>query len=308
MSKLTIFTHHDLDALGCMLNIEFYFKGVEKQYFHTNYQNVTESVDQMLKITDSNVLIICDVAMSREKENLRRLYNHFQTVIYIDHHMYPDGFFDDLPNIQLTWDKEKCAAMLVSEVFKIKGQNENLDRLTNIINVYDIWQKNDPLFKLSQYLNEYFWAQETGFGKLGRLCNDIVSNDFKLPKDFVPTVDRIYENIEKTISKYEEQKLIQRAGEITIVFGDDCFNQIMIREMDAGKNFVIGATSYGIIKIRVNQDAPYTEEQINKVRMDIIGDTDYGHLHAFTYKTDGNTDAVMREVKRVVDSLDNHCV
>ena len=36
-TELVVMTHHDLDALGCMLNIEYKMPGIPKKYFHTNY-------------------------------------------------------------------------------------------------------------------------------------------------------------------------------------------------------------------------------------------------------------------------------
>lgn len=42
--ELIVFTHSDLDAIGCMLNIEHKLPTVKKKYFHTNYSNIPERV------------------------------------------------------------------------------------------------------------------------------------------------------------------------------------------------------------------------------------------------------------------------
>jgi len=305
-NELIVFTHNDLDALGCMLNIEFKWPNINKKYFHTNYANINEIVDDILQHKEQNGnthIIIPDVAFSDKRDALKKLYDAFDHITHIDHHMYPEGFWDEFPKMKVVYDKSKCATLLCNEYLGNKGMNSNLDKLTFLIDVYDIWQDKSEFFDISQDLNEYFWANGTV-----NLLDKIVENEYKLPKDFMQSVESIRAQYNACIEGFEQRKLIHRADEITVAFVDEWFNQILVREMRKGQNFVIGVNSYGIVKVRINQDCPYTEDQLNGIRFDLTGNTNYGHLHAFTYKVANNSfDNLMDEIKKVTSVISSNC-
>ena len=314
MNELIVFTHNDADALGCVLNIEHKFPNVEKKYFYTNYANIDEIVDQIIEFknqSNSQHIIIADVSFSDNKSSLAKLYDVFKSCTHIDHHMYPDGFWDDFPNMKVFWDKSRSATQICHDVFG--NDVDQLTKLSKLIDVYDLWQEKHEMFNISQDLNEYFWHRvRVGNNPVSieSLAKEIVARDFKLPEDFIRTVRMIKEKYTAAIENYEERGLIKRAGEITICFIDDYFNQVLLKELAQGKNFVIGANSYGIIRIRVNRECPYTEEQLNKVRFDLTGNAEYGHLHAFTYRINGaaSFEKLVEEVKKITQVIDKHCV
>lgn len=304
--ELIVLTHNDLDALGCMLNLEYKTPSTPKKYFHTNYGNIDKIVNDILeyqKINSNTTIIIPDVSFSDNKESLRKLYTAFQKCIHIDHHMYPDGFWDEFPDMIVQWDKTKSATKICNEYFQNTGKVKNLDSLTTIIDVYDIWQKNDPLFAFAQDLNEYFW-HELKSQSIEFLMNRIVENNYSLPNNFKEVVSNIKNEYNAKIQEYEKKGSIHRSGEITLCFIEEWFNQVMLDEHSKGVNFVVGINNYGITRIRVNQDSPYTEEQLNGIRFDLTGNAEYGHLHAFTYKTDG---CIIDEAKRVTSAIIKNC-
>lgn len=305
-TELIVFTHNDLDALGCMLNIEYRMPSIPKKYFHTNYVNITQIVDNIEEYikgrTDIHILIP-DVSFSTAKDQLRRLYNLGKCTI-IDHHLYPDGFWDEFPNMKVHHSTQKSATLLCNEYFGNTGKNVNLDKLTTIIDIYDLWQVKSPHFDLAQDLNEYFWQHDIAY-----LCNEIIQNEYKLPKNFLSVVDTIHANYNAALEKFEKRNLIHRSGEITICFVDEWFNQILIKEMKEGKNFVIGANSYGIIKIRISESAPYSDDVKNKMRIQLAGTADIGHMNAFTYKMKSSVsfDNLMKEIQKVVKVIEENC-
>lgn len=304
--ELLVFTHNDLDAIGCMLNLEFKFPNVKKKYFHTNYANIVDLTDQILEHQKQNGnthLVMPDVSFSDNKESLRRLYNAFPHITHIDHHLYPEGFWDEFPNMKVVWDKSKCATKLCNEYFGNKGQNSNLDKLSTIIDVYDLWQVKHPAFDFAQDLNEYFWKYD-----IATLCKDIVEADYNLPSNFASVVNSIHEACEEAIRGYKQRKLIYKSGEITIAFVHEWFNQILIREMKEGQNFVIGANQYGIIKVRISENAPYTDAQKTKLREILTGNPDIGHMNAFTYKVKNvSFENIIQEIQHVVKAIEESC-
>jgi len=302
MEELIVFGHNDLDMLGCMLNIEYKFPTVKKKYFYTNYANINQIVDDIIshmKANGNKHILIVDVSFGDNKEALSRLYE-IGKITHIDHHLYPDGFWDDFPEMKVKWDKTKCATLLCNEYFGNTGQNSNLDKLSKLIDVYDIWQDQHPAFDFTQGLNEYFWKHD-----IYELTQAIVQNNFKLPDDFTEVVDGINQDINMAISSYEERKLIYRSDNITLAFINDWFNQVMIPDMRNGQDFVIGINSYGIIRVRVRQQSVYTDFQLNKLRKALTGTETTGHMHAFTYRMKGTCDFtnLMKHAEFIVEKI-----
>lgn len=300
--ELIVFTHNDLDALGCMLNIEYKFPNIDKKYFHTNYVNINEKVyeiEEYCKYKENIHIVIPDVSFSDNKDALRRLYE-LGKCTHIDHHLYPDNFWDEFPKMKVIHDINKSATKLCNEYFGNTEKNSNLDKLTYLIDVYDIWQVKNKHFHLAQDFNEYFWKCDISW-----LCNQIISNGFKFPINFSSVVQNIHSEFNNAIEKLEKRKLIYRSNDITIGFINEWFNQILIKEMHAGQNIVIGINSYGIVKVRINEDAPYSLDQKNKLRLKLGGNINLGHMNAFTYKikTEINFENIINEIEFIVKTI-----
>ncbi|QAU04488.1 phosphoesterase [Vibrio phage Va1] len=302
--ELIVFVHNDLDALGCMLNIEYRMPNIAKKYFFTNYANIDQRVQEIeahIQENGNTHILIADVSFSDNKESLRKLYS-LGKCTHIDHHLYPDGFWDEFPNMKVHYDKKKCATLLCNEYFGNTGKHERLDKLTRIIDVYDLWQVGEPEFKVSQDLNEYFWTYD-----IELLCKKIVENDYRLPDDFKSVVQARKAQCEMEVQEFEERKLIQRNPGMTVAFVKEWFNHIMLKEMEAGQNIVVGICPYGIVKVRVNKDAPFTPEQLNKVRKELTGTENIGHMLAFTYRYEAEKcfENTIKEVQKIVQAFAN---
>jgi len=313
--KLIVFTHNDLDALGCMLNIQFKFPDVPKEYFHTNYANIdaiVTEIERYVQQTGSKHILIVDVSFGDNKAALQKLYDTGAKITHIDHHLYPENFWADFPDMKVHWSKEKSATLLCNDYFGNTGKNANLDRVSELIDVYDIWQvKKGRHFAIAQDINDYFWSKVKTEGlTIEQLMNQFINAGWKLPPDYQGLVQSIKEGYTKEIADYEARGLINRAGEITLCFIPDWFNHVLVKEMANGKNFVIGLNSYGIIRCRINEDAPYTDEQKNALRKELAGTATIGHTNAFTYKIPDpvNFDKLMAEAQRVAGAIERHCV
>lgn len=291
-----------------MLNIEFAYPDVKKKHFHTNYMDIGQKVDQIIqyqKDTGITGVLIQDVSFSDNKDSLRKLYENGK-VILIDHHMYPEGFFDEFVNMVVVHDKTKSATKLCNEYFKCSGKNRNLDILTKLVDIYDLWQKDKPEFALSQSINEYFWYKiKTENLTLEQLMYKFIESGWSLPGDYKVVVDKINDDIKQKLEEYEKHHLIQRAADISFMFIDDHFNAAMLKEHDSGKNFVVGINSYGIVRVRINQeyikeDKELQVKKLNFLRKQLTGSAETGHLQAFTYKTNLKP---VEEAKRVVDAI-----
>lgn len=307
-TELVVMTHNDIDALGCMLNIEYKMPGIPKKYFHTNYTDIDQvvaEIERYVLAKGSTHILIPDVSFGDNKPALTRLYN-IAHVTLIDHHLYPEGFWGDFPKMKVVYDKSKSATKLCNEFFNNTGANARLDKLSYLIDVYDIWQTEDPAFDLSQDLNEYFWAS-ISYGVLLPLAERIIENDYKLPSDFSDVVKRIRNERAIEVHSYETRNLIHRSGDMSICFINNWFNHVMIGEMRAGKNIVIGVNSRGIVRVRIREQSPYTAQQKNALRLELTGTETTGHMNAFTYKINPKSfEDLVSEAQRVTCAINKH--
>lgn len=307
-NELIVFLHNDLDAAFCQLNFEFVAPTVRKKYFYTNYGNMKEKVSEIenyIAVHRNDKILIMDVSFSNNKDQLDKLYNMFNAITLIDHHLYPEEFFNSYSDkMKVHYDKSKCAALLTNEYFKNTGKNKDLDTLTKITDVYDLWQVEDPLFDVSQNLNNFFW--ELGMDKF---CSEIIRFNYTLPNYYPEVVKKINDKISEGIQKLEQKKLIHRFGKVTVVFTDEFFNDVLIREMKNNQDIVINAMAYGIIKVRISQYAPFSSDKKIELSRALSGVETTGHLNAFTYKMSIQTsfENIMNEIQRVIKETYRIC-
>lgn len=298
-NELLVFSHNDLDMAGCVLNIEHKWPNIRKKYWHTNYTNIPQIVDEIIEYAskyDLEHLLIPDVSFSENKDSLKRLYNAIPHITLIDHHMYPDGYWDEFPNMKVVWDKTKCATTLCYEYFQ--NDNEKLRKLSKLIEIYDIWQEDHGAFQIAQDLNNYFWEAVNA----DYFINKFIQNGYDLPNDFNQVVQTFNTKWQKHLESLEKRNLIHRADDVAIAFTDEYFNQFNLSEMAKGYNIIIGARSWGLIQIRFNKNSAYTPEQKARWKYELCGNADNGHENTLTYRIQGSIsfDVIMNEIQKIV--------
>lgn len=306
-NELIVFLHNDLDAALCQLNFEFVAPNVRKKYFYTNYGDMSKKVDEIehyQMIHKNTNILIMDVSFSTNKNELDRIYTIFNQITLIDHHLYSDNFWNNYNGkMKVYYDKSKCAALLSNEFFKNNGKHKNLDLLTKITDVYDLWKVDDKLFDFSQDLNNFFW--ELGMDKF---CSEVIKNNYNLPNYYVETVNKINLRVKEGIEKLEQKNLIHRFGKITVIFSNDYFNDILIKEMKNGQDIVVNAMTYGIIRFRISKDASILDENKILLSQILTGEESIGHLNAFTYKIkETSFENIMNEIQRIVKETYRIC-
>jgi len=313
-NNLAVFTHNDLDCLGCLINIENALPNTEKTVFHTNYANIDEQVECICTFLDTEKpkeMIICDVSFSDNKSALVKLTGcaklNNTSITFIDHHLYPDGFFNEFKEFTLVYSKSVSASTLCNAFFKKQNtKNHNITKLTYLIDVYDIWRDELDVFESAQKLNNYFWYKiKKDNLSVSELLNLFKSKNWSIPSDFVETLNKVKSYNTAKIKELNDRRLIKRAGNKSLCFVDECFNEIMIEEMQNGKDVVVGITSFGIVRVRFKKTANYTEKQKNTLRLKLTGTETIGHMNAFTYKMPYpvNFNSVMQHAQFVVESI-----
>lgn len=289
---MIVLTHNDLDALGSVLVLEKVFK--PSKYFYTNYGDMEEILEMMLK-EESQDLFISDVSFTSNPEILHKLIDHFKNVTLCDHHMAAEDFFKQF-DLNLIYDTKVCATKLLQQ--KYHDQVKDLDPILDIIDVYDIWRTDDPRFMASQDLNDYFWVK-TNAQKIENRNNILT-----LAKEIIETHQlNDYEEITETcrLRQQDFEEMIYKKGlsstyelnglNITILKTWAGFNRLMISEMQRGQDIVVALNDLDkVVKIRINaksRSKGLTHEVLQKMRLYLTGNPDIGHDLAFTYKYDG---------------------
>lgn len=284
------FTHNDLDALGCMLCVNT--KYTIDRVYHTYYGDFDEVANKVSLDTDK-ILIITDLSFSERPQTLKKLIESKDLVILIDHHSYPEGYWDTFnygKKFKCIVNTEHCASTECYSRFKL--QNENLKYLLRIINVYDIWLDTAKEFDDAQRLNRWFWESD-----INTLCDIIMNNDYCLPREYLKQsqdlLDVLYTKLDVL-----RTNCVKQCGLVTFIFEREYFNELMIEEHKKGTPFVVGVCD-GIYKVRINRSLNLCNADLDKLRMMLLNRIT-GHPYAFTYKV--NTDAA-EECKRIVSVI-----
>lgn len=296
---MIVFLHNDLDAVGCQMCIEeMPFKITET--FYTNYSDFTDKCNQILEYAkehNETELLIADLSFAEHLDELKMLVDTFDSVLHIDHHSYPEHFFQKVigkGRYKCKIDSTKCAAKICYELFKL--ENKHLKVLIDVIDVYDCWRTESNMFDKSQNLNKYFW--EKGWDNFKQFKNTI-------PDDYKETIDKILKYEKEGIQKLKDANLIIRSKDnsqkITFILNNEFFNPIMIEEMKQGQNFVVGIYN-GIVKFRVRKGA-LDSSCLEDLRYLTAGKVT-GHPLAFTYVIGKDNMDTVKEIQRISNIID----
>lgn len=301
--KAVTLTHNDFDGLGSLMMLMLKFK--PEAHFFTNYYDFEKAVTQVIKYkheNDADTLLIADLSFSDHKELLGRLSFVFEgNVFLVDHHMYPDGFWDSFKFKHII-DTKRCATRILYEDLDIEHTDKTSD-FVHMVDTWDRWQDTLPEFKKAMYLNELFLSLKTDNASLITIANELIDNDYGIFKALPSFIEAYELGYKEHLNKLEQSGLIMRSGDITFIFSWDYLPRMLEDEYNRGCKIAI-AIQYGIFKVRVNQHAGIPEESINRLREALTGMKDFCHLHAFTYKTECNTpQEIVAECKHITDEI-----
>lgn len=318
-------THNDLDAFGSTLVLREFLKSKNVNLTclqRTNYKDLHDKVETLLKVRNNieesfipefNVLwelpsfhlYIMDVSFSQNKETLERLLDVFDFVTLIDHHMYPEEFFNDLlpnyPGFTCEVKQDICATAIAYEYFfdrdfrVIQKSPYTLEHFVALVNAYDMWDTNSIYFDSAFWLNEYFKYIDK---------NDLIYYSNLLMFEKYNSMERInnrgwtglYDHIvndelkpdlNRNVSKItKDETLYSHENDVTYLSTFDYFQFFVYNEMQKGQNIVVGTDKENTrVKVRIKPNI-YTEESLNAFRKALTGFENFGHPLAFSYQGD----------------------
>lgn len=293
---MIVFLHNDLDAVGCQMCIEEMPFKVTKT-FYTNYTDFDDKVKEIILYAKQNQeteLVIADLSFAERPDKLIDLVNTFESILHVDHHSYPPHFFDRIRGkgkYRNKIDTTRCACKLCYELFHL--EDKTLKVLVDVIDVFDCWRTESKMFDKAQRLNDYLW--ERGWDAFKEFKNGV-------PQDYQETMEKVQKRTQETISKMKKAGYIIRSeknlNKITFVLSFDCFNAIMIEEMNQGQKFVV-AFQNGLVRFRIKKDA-LPPEVLKDFREAICGKVT-GHELAFTYQLKND---IPTEISKIVEVIE----
>lgn len=167
-------SHTDLDGYGCQMVTK---KALPNDivYYNTGYgKRIDEDLDVVLSIlTPEDTLLITDLNLTEEQskkvDDAAREVKF--SIILLDHHETGKPSADKYPWYHL--DTTRCATKIIYDWFVDKGIDlTDIKYTVDMINIYDLWQENNPLFSKAKGLNQVLWNNKGEYPKvLGSLEN-----------------------------------------------------------------------------------------------------------------------------------------
>lgn len=310
-AEIVHLTHNDLDAIGCMLNLELATPGIKKTTFHTNYQNLNEKTHEVLAYINQNpvkLLVISDIAFASNKSDLLELQSVVQDglgikILYFDHHVYGAGFFDDITFKYIHDIKDSATGIM----FKYFNKDDTLKELSKYINDYDTWVETSPTFKISLGVNDWLW-NESKNKSMDQIVYEIVQNNYKLPKMFIDYFKNYTTNYTNKLQSLKERGLFVNDGFLAMVFTDEYFNEALYESFHLnGNKMALIINSYGIIRMRFSTIDCLTIPEKEKIKIAIMGKLDHGHLNAFSIKVENsNFEKIMGKVQELTTIINTN--
>lgn len=207
--KHMILSHYDLDGIVSVINIYNTITNKDNfQYSLVGYTSLSKELNK-LKKENFDVLWILDLNLKQEHiPILREIQNstNCQKMIWIDHHTYEYDVREELDkygvNCSFEFSKDICASLATNQFVSIfKPQISEISySLSKVTDVYDMWRRNDSLWKESYALNDLFW--EYGFEKFFKKFR----NGYILDTEDIETIEKINimrdDYVKETINKY----------------------------------------------------------------------------------------------------------
>lgn len=294
-------SHTDLDGYSAQFITKFYLQNIE--FYNSNYgKEIDEKFEIIIsKVASGDMLLITDLNLTPiQCENFSRLIaEKGAKILLLDHHQSGLECAKTFPWYFL--DSSRSATKITYDFFAgIYGDDDELKRLSSVVNAVDIWQKDDEFFELGKVcmgiissakeLNKVIFEEESHdyieflIQKMMKFSDNIaldsathgIKKEYfykdkddtlnNLISDFV--VDKLTKNREKFIINYAD-----KVGILTYNIGNTSVigNDFLLKNPDI--DFFLDITSKKTMSFRANGNA-----DVSKIAKHLVGGG--GHINA----------------------------
>lgn len=162
---IKIFSHNDLDGMGCIITGAMYFKPRNINYEILYYSILDERIQEYINNKEYNqyeLTYITDLSISEETaEMLNNVNSQGHKVIIVDHHEGSSFLNEQYPQIsKCNTDNDKSGALLFfEELYKdstLCHEERILKEYVTYVSSYDTWKWTETNDKFAERLNVHF--------------------------------------------------------------------------------------------------------------------------------------------------------
>lgn len=212
---IKLFTHNDLDGIGCEIVAKHYFGKDKVDVEVCGYNDVNEKFVAFLdeggykkykKVYMTDISISHDLAdrVSELDINNFELYDHHKTALFLNNYSFAEvhEMLNDAQKTSGTWLFYKI----------INPVNDGCCNFFNMIRIYDTWEWKEKNIKAPKYLNDLFkFYGREDFVNIS-LCNLEKYNE-NFVYDYIDLILKINKNIEKYCEeKNKKMKVLHEKG------------------------------------------------------------------------------------------------
>lgn len=266
--KVKLFTHTDLDGVGCSIIAKLFFGENNVDVVSTGYNNIDRKVQNFIyskDIKNYSLILITDISVKQELAEI--IDKKAKRVLLFDHHptaMYLNKF--DWCTVEPERDNEKiCGTKLLYQYLvniAKKKTNSAIHSFVEIVNKYDTWlwkeKYNDIQPKLLNDLFNLYGFQGFESNILKKLYS-CINNELEV---FSESEISILENNQANIDKYIKTKcdnmhrktlfINEEYYEVGIVFAENHISELGNRMCEIYPNidFAMIITNFETISFR----------------------------------------------------------
>lgn len=224
--KIKLFTHTDLDGIGCAIIGELAFPGINIEY--CDYENVNEKIKQYIETEEYrnyDTTFITDISVNKEvaelidnvftQEHEFVLLDHHKTALWLNEYKWVDvseGLVDR-KNSGTWMFYQNILLFYIPELHTRYNLLENAESFVELVRQYDTWEwKNKYNNILPKQVNDlmYIVGREEFINKVLYQFNimrefDLTEEDFKLLQRNQEKIDKYIESKDKLIIVKEIQ-------------------------------------------------------------------------------------------------------
>jgi len=260
MSRLSV-SHNDLDGVSAQIVIR-QFTG-EVQRMNLSYGKIDEYIniiDEYCGHTKPSEVWITDLSFTLPQlEKLFVVVKKYTCIkfYFIDHHPFSEDYSHIKSDNLVILISQKASATKLTYLFlknnrtlidnKIKN---DLERYIEFVDAYDLWKKDDPLFKGAMVYNELFWEFKKDY-YFTRFKDDfkLRNSDKERFKGLMNKKKKLFEKLDKSGRIFRHEPNGNKR--ILMIFVDDYKNHIPLDY--PGFDIYIMISSYGGISVRLRR-------------------------------------------------------
>jgi hypothetical protein len=311
MNKLLQISHTDLDGIGSAMSPKIFSNKNNLNYilFNIGYEDIIPTLQNINQWEKLN--FITDLNFNSNDLSLLKMIvenNPDKKFFYFDHHQYTEdelsllNEIDKNSNFRYIIDKTRCATKITYNFFIEKNlinYNENLDKLITLIDTYDLWKKDDPLFKKAFLLDKVFWSVNNSSSMWDFLVQ-YQKNNWVMPEHYKRLAQKM---IEKKINDYkifEENNVLVKGRHTFVIPSVEWINDVKFDY--PGFAVYIGFNpGKQKVSIRIDENRPGTKSSIIKYLKETIPEKLIGvGGHEFAFGIALNNDVDNLEVVKMV--------